>query len=79
MNDAFPLPATRTTENKGRGGSRFLMASMYTASYADRAERLRVDRNLAQAIQITDEVNSRQSCRIHVNPALLDISPAPYV
>jgi hypothetical protein len=42
MNDAFPLLATRTIENKGRGGSRFLVASMYTASYADRAERLRV-------------------------------------
>ena len=43
MNDAFPLPllATRTTENTGRGGSRFLVASMYTASYAHRAERLR--------------------------------------
>ena len=43
MNDAFPLPlpSTRTTESKGRDGSRFLVASMYTASYADRAERLR--------------------------------------
>jgi hypothetical protein len=41
--DAFPLPmpAARTVEKAGRGGARFLVASMYTASYADRAERLR--------------------------------------
>lgn len=42
-NDAFPLPmpAARTNENLGRSGSRFLVVSMYTASFAGQAERLR--------------------------------------
>lgn len=36
----LPLPETRTTERRAAAAS-FLVASMYTASYAERAERLR--------------------------------------